>query len=77
MDVHAQESDDGARTFDGIAVHSVQVHISSFASEAHNMLKVVGDASVHQEITLVYICRIRMRLYVIKTLNDIHMSNNF
>jgi len=31
----------------------------------------------HQEITLVYICRIRMRLYVIKSLNDIYMSNNF
>jgi len=30
----------------------------------------------HQEITLVYICRIRMRLYVIKSLNDIYMSNN-
>jgi len=34
-------------------------------------------ASEHQEITLVYICRIRMRLYVIKSLNDIYMSNNF
>ena len=33
--------------------------------------------SAHQEITLVYICRIRMRLYVIKSLNDIYMSNNF
>ena len=32
---------------------------------------------VHQEITLVYICQIRMRLYVIKSLNDIYMSNNF
>jgi len=32
---------------------------------------------IHQEITLVYICRIRMRLYVIKSLNDIYMSNNF
>jgi len=31
----------------------------------------------HQEITLVYICRIRMRIYVIKSLNDIYMSNNF
>jgi len=31
----------------------------------------------HQEITLVYICRIRMRLYVIKTLNDVYMSHNF
>ena len=31
----------------------------------------------HQEITLVYICRIRMRLYVIKSLNDMYMSNNF
>jgi len=31
----------------------------------------------HQEITLVYICRIRIRLYVIKSLNDIYMSNNF
>jgi len=31
----------------------------------------------HEEITLVYICRIRMRLYVIKSLNDIYMSNNF
>jgi hypothetical protein len=44
MDVHARESDDGARTFDGVAVHSAEVHI--FAREAHNMLKVVGDASV-------------------------------
>ena len=37
------------------------------------------DASrlLHQEITLVYICRIRMRLYVNKSLNDIYMSNNF
>jgi len=32
---------------------------------------------LHQEITLVYICRIRIRLYVIKSLNDIYMSNNF
>ena len=31
----------------------------------------------HQEITIVYICRIRMRIYVIKSLNDIYMSNNF
>jgi len=31
----------------------------------------------HQEITLVYICRIRMRIYVIKSLKDIYMSNNF
>jgi len=46
VDVHARESDDGARTFDGITVHSVEVHISSFACEAHNMLKVVGDALV-------------------------------
>jgi len=30
-----------------------------------------------QQITLVCICRIRMRLYVIMTLNDIYMSNNF
>jgi len=29
-----------------------------------------------EEITLVYICRIRMRLYVIKSLNDIYMSYN-
>ena len=35
------------------------------------------DMTWHQEITLVYICRIRMRLYVIKSLNDIYMSNNF
>jgi len=35
------------------------------------------DHSVHQEITLVYICQIRMRLYVIKSLNDMYMSNNF
>ena len=32
---------------------------------------------LHQEITLVYTCRIRMRIYVIKSLNDIYMSNNF
>ena len=31
----------------------------------------------HQEITLVYICRVRIRLYVIKSLNEIYMSNNF
>jgi len=31
----------------------------------------------HQAITLVYICRIRILLYVIKSLNDIYMSNNF
>ena len=31
----------------------------------------------HQKITLVYICRIRMRIYVIKSLKDIYMSNNF
>jgi len=31
----------------------------------------------HQKITLVYICRINMRLYIIKSLNDIYMSNNF
>ena len=36
-----------------------------------------SKAELHQEITLVYICRIRMRLYVIKSLNDINMSNNF
>jgi len=35
-----------------------------------------GGQRDHQEITLVYICRIRMRLYVIKSLNDIYMSNN-
>jgi len=35
------------------------------------------SGGTHQEITLVYICRIRMRLYVIKSLNDIYMSNNF
>ena len=29
-----------------------------------------------EEITLVYICRIRMCLYVIKSLNDIYMSYN-
>ena len=38
---------------------------------------VVAMADAHQEITLVYICRIRMRIYVIKSLNDIYMSNNF
>ena len=32
---------------------------------------------LHQEITLVCVCRIRIRLYVIMTLNDIYMSNNF
>ena len=30
-----------------------------------------------QEITLVCICRLRMRLYVTMTLNDIYISNNF
>jgi len=44
VDVYARESDDGARTFDGVAMHSAEVHI--FAREAHDMLKVVGDASV-------------------------------
>jgi len=34
-------------------------------------------SALHQEITLVHICRIRMCLYVIKSLNDIYMSNNF
>jgi len=36
--------DDGARTFDGVAVHSADVH--TFSSEAYNILKVAGDASV-------------------------------
>ena len=46
---------------------------------ASDVVKVEGEdpATPHQEITLVYICRIRMRLYVIKSLNDIYMSNNF
>jgi len=44
MDVYTWESDDGARTFDGVAVQSAEVHI--FARETHNMLKVLSDASV-------------------------------
>ena len=36
-----------------------------------------NNTGCHQEITLVYICRIRMHLYVIMSLNDIYMSNNF
>ena len=49
-------------------------HIDDFFIACANQQ--VLDA-FHQEITLVYICRIRMRLYVIKSLNDIYMSNNF
>jgi len=33
--------------------------------------------SIHQEITTVYICRIRLSSYVIKPLNDIYMSHKF
>jgi len=33
-------------------------------------------STMHQETMLVYICRIRMRLCVIKSLNDMYMSNN-
>ena len=44
---------------------------------AHRVCVCVCVCMCHQEITLVYICRIRMRLYVIKSLNDINMSNNF
>jgi len=44
VDVHARESNDSARIFDGVAVHSAEVHI--FAREAHDMLKIVGEASV-------------------------------
>jgi len=41
------------------------------------LLKKIYENSSHQEVTLVYICRIRMRLYVIKSLNDIFMSKIF
>ena len=53
----------------------VKVHRGEPANEGADTL--ADKAISHQEITLVFICRIRMRLYVIKTLNDIHMSNNF
>ena len=43
-----------------------------YTDQSENLKKIL-----HQEITLVYICRIRIRLYVIKSLNDIYMSNNF
>ena len=43
----------------------------------HDFFPIHEAHYLHQEITLVYICRIRMRLYVIKSLNDIYMSNNF
>ena len=43
----------------------------------HESIREEQAISQHQEITLVYTCRIRMRLYVIKSLNDIYMSNNF
>ena len=33
--------------------------------------------TMHQEITLVCICRLKMCLHVTMTLNDIYMSNNF
>jgi len=49
--------------------------------EKASSTRLLGKADLnglqHQKITLVYICRIRMRLYVIKSLNDIYMSNNF
>jgi len=32
---------------------------------------------MHQEITLVCMCRLRMCLYVTMTLNDIYVYNNF
>ena len=54
------------------------------ALDDDDLAKLVTDTAMivetykpHQEITLVYICRIRMRIYVIKSLNDIYMSNNF
>jgi len=49
------------------------VHLD--ALEAHHAFAWITQIHLgHQEITLVYICRIRMRLYVIKSLNDIYMS---
>ena len=46
-------------------------------SGTHKIALGYAACTQHQEITLVYICRIRMRLYVNKSLNDIYMSNNF
>jgi hypothetical protein len=42
--VYARESDDDARTFNGVAVHSTELHI--FTREVEDMLKVISDTSV-------------------------------
>ena len=39
MHVYARESDDDARTFNGVAVHSAEVYI--FTREVEDMLKVI------------------------------------
>jgi len=54
--------------------HNSSSNFNSYEQECRGPARTLPS---HQEITLVHICRIRMRLYVVKSLNDMYMSNNF